>query len=485
MTAGLMMSLFLAAIDGTIVATAMPAIVGELQGFALYPWVASLYLLVSSATVPLYGKWSDIRGRRGILFGGILLFLLGSVLCGFSQTMGQLIFYRALQGLGAGAIMPVTQTIIGDIYEYEERARMQGYFSSVWGISALVGPALGGFLVTVLSWRWVFFVNLPVGLLAFLILLRYYEDKAPRHGRQVDYLGAALLATGVSSLMLFLLQGRQWGWGSFPSLLLVGLALVLLLLFVLQERRFPEPLLPVILFTERVIWVSNLAGLLMGMLVVAISFSLPIVMVGSLGQSPALAGTVVAAVSIGWPLFSTISGRLGLRVGFRWTAILGTLFTAGASLWLMNLSLSTSPSYLAIGAFLMGAGLGLSTTSFIIEIQAVAPAHLRGVATASQQFVRQVGSALGLALMGAVLYSLFLNHLDPATLQALGGSQGALSAVDRLLDVAHPQPLPAGMEGSLAQALLAGTRGVYLFTLAVSLVAFLTVLFFPRGRRNR
>lgn len=479
-----MLTMFLAAVDGTIVATALPAITAELSGFTLYPWVASIYLLVSAATVPIYGRLSDIHGRRRLLFLGIGLFLLGSTLAGLARTMEELVLFRALQGLGAGALLPLSQTVVGDIYTREERARMQGYFSSVWGVSAILGPLLGALFVETLSWRWVFYVNLPVGLLAAALLALYFREEPRPESHRVDWLGAFLLTLGVAALMLGLQEGRAQGWAEPGPAGLLLLALTLLAAFAWQELTFPEPLLPAELFRNRVILFSNLGGLLAGGVMAVTSFALPIFVTGVLGESVGLAGAAIAPVSIGWPLASTLCGRIGLRTGFRATALFGGALSAAGAIWFLFIGTATGYAYLAAGSFLIGLGLGFTTTGFLIEVQNAVPWHMRGIATASQGFVRQIGSTIGLGVMGAVLFSRTVAALQvrhPDAFLALHGGQGALDAVNRLLDPLGRQSLPAGLGPALADALTDGVHAVYWVTLVAAVGVLAAVVHLPAG----
>src|SRR5690349_5032852 len=248
-TLGLMLGTALAALDTTIVGTALPSIVGKLGGITLYSWIFSAYLLTSTTTVPIYGKLADLYGRKPMFLFGAALFLIGSVACGSAQTMVQLIVFRAIQGLGAGAVMPIVLTIIGDIFALEERARMQGLFSGVWALSSIIGPALGGLIVDHFSWRWVFYINIPFGLLSALLLIIAFKEKVERKKLSLDYIGTLTLTGGIVALLFALLQGgTNWAWNSLQSISLFSLAAILLVLFLYYERRAHEPILPLTLF---------------------------------------------------------------------------------------------------------------------------------------------------------------------------------------------------------------------------------------------
>ncbi|HGW6121049.1 TPA: MFS transporter, partial [Serratia marcescens] len=315
-----MLAMFMSAIEATIVATAMPTIIGDLGGFSLLGWVFAVYLLAQAITIPIYGRLADLYGRKRVFFFGATLFLLGSVLCGFAPDMYWLIGFRLLQGLGAGAIMPIASTIIGDIYSATERPKVMGYLSSVWGVSAIIGPLLGAFIVQHLPWALVFWVNLPIGLLAMFFLWRYLPAYQQLRRHALDLAGTAWLTLFVSALLLALLQMESLGWWVAPLLALAAASLALL---VRQERRAVEPLFPLALWQSRVIVAGNIGGLVIGAAMMGISAFLPTFIQGVMGGSPLEAGTTLALMSIGWPLASTLSGRLMLMTSYRATALLG------------------------------------------------------------------------------------------------------------------------------------------------------------------
>ena len=287
----LMLGMSLAALDTTIVGTALPSIVGKLGGLALYSWVFSVYLLTSTTTVPIYGKLADLYGRKPIFLFGSALFLLGSILCGAAQSMEQLIIFRAIQGLGAGAVLPIVLTIIGDIFELNERARVQGLFSGVWGISSVVGPALGGLIVDHFSWRWVFFINIPFGIVSCVLLTLALHENIERKKQKLDYLGTLTLTGGIVALLFFLLQGgTTWSWLSLPSLGLFTISLILMVAFLLQERRVLNPILPLTLFTNRVIAISSIGGVILGIVMFGITSYVPLFIQGVEGGTATSAG---------------------------------------------------------------------------------------------------------------------------------------------------------------------------------------------------
>jgi len=398
-----MLSVGLVAIDSTILATAVPSIVDDLGGFAQFPWLFSAYLLAQAVSVPLYGKLADLVGRKPIMLVGVGLFLIGSVLCGAAWDMPTLIAARVVQGLGAGAVLPMSMTIIGDLYSVSERARVQGYTASVWGISAIVGPALGGLFSDYLSWRWIFFVNVPLGAIAVWVLIRRFNEQVTRRTHAIDYAGAVVLTGGASLLILGLLQGGvAWAWSSVTSLTVLGAAAALLAAFVLVERRASEPILPGWVFTRRLLVGSNLASFGVGALLIALTSYVPLFVQGVLGTSATVAGFALAAMTIGWPLAAAMAGRCYLRIGFRDTALTGSAFVVTGAALLMMLGEQSQVWHVAASCFVVGLGLGLVTSPTLVAAQSSVDWGGRGVVTATNMFARSMGSAVGIAVFGAI-----------------------------------------------------------------------------------
>jgi EmrB/QacA subfamily drug resistance transporter len=453
-----MLSMFLVALDGTIVSTAMPSIVGNLGGFALYAWVPSIYLLTTAVTTPLYGKLADLFGRKRVLFVGIGLFLLGSVLSGAAPSMVVLILFRALQGLGAGAVMPVTTTIIGDIFTLEQRARVQGVFSSVWGVASVIGPLLGGLLVDNVGWRWIFYLNLPVGALAVLLIGQFFHERAVPRRHTLDLAGASLLTGTLTAVLLVLSEGGQaWPWLSPQTGALALGALAGLALFVRVERAAAEPVLPLDLFRSRLIAVSALGVFFAGALMISVSFEVPLFVQGVLGRDALAAGLALAPLSLGWPLAGAVSGRLALRFGYRATAVSGLLCgVAGVSL-LLTLTAYSSVAAASAFSFLIGVGLGLSATPLLIAVQSAVTWTRRGIATASNMFVRSFGSVVGLAVMGALVNNA-TGHVGGATNQALTPQAQHHLAATTLQHI--QMTLLTGIHAAFLAALLAAVLGL-------------------------
>lgn len=399
-----MLSVGLVAIDSTILATAVPAIVTDLGGFTQFPWLFSVYLLAQAVTVPVYAKVADLVGRKPVMMVGIGLFVLGSLLCGLAWSMGALIVFRAVQGLGAGAVQPMSMTIVGDTYTLEERAKVQGYVASVWAASSVIGPTLGGVFSDYLSWRWIFFVNLPLGVAAAWMLWRRFEERVERRPHRIDYAGSLLLTGGGVLLLLALLEGGvRWEWDSVTSVLLFSAAAALLGCFVLVERRAAEPVLPLWVFRHRVLLAAVLASLVVGVLMTGIASYIPIYAQTVLGHNALVSGLALAAMTLGWPIAAANSGRLYLTIGFRATMLIGGVIGFAGTLLLVTIGVHSSIWHLAAPCFVMGLGFGLFASPSVIAAQsAVTWAH-RGVATGSVMFSRSVGSAVGVAVFGAIV----------------------------------------------------------------------------------
>lgn len=411
-----MLAIALIAIDSTILATAVPAIVRDLGGFTQFPWLFSAYLLTQAITTPVYGKLADVFGRKPLMLFGIGVFVLGSVLCAVAWSMGALIAFRALQGLGAGAIQPAGMTIMGDIYSVAERAVAQGYIASVWATSAVVGPALGGLFSDHLSWRWIFWINLPLGLLAAAVLwVRFDERPAPHQRRPIDGWGAVLVAGAAALLLLGLLEGGiRWPWWSSESALVLGGAAVLVAAFVAVESRAADPVLPAWLFRRRVLNAATVASFVAGAVMLGVTSYVPVYAQQVLGAGATAAGFAVAALAIGWPFAASTAGRVYLRWGFRRCLFLGTFFgVCGATV--LVLVGADSPLWLLAGACLvLGLGLGYVVSPSVVALQSAVGFRERGVATGANMFARSVGSAIGVAMFGAIANAVVADRLGGA-----------------------------------------------------------------------
>jgi EmrB/QacA subfamily drug resistance transporter len=468
-TLALFVATFLVALDASVVSTAMPTVIGQIGGIQLYAWVFSAYLLTSTVTVPIYGKLADLFGRKPVFLAATAIFLVGSMLCGQAQTMEQLIAFRLLQGLGAGGVLPITQTILGDVFPLEERARISGLFSTVWGVSGLLGPAIGGFLTERVSWRLVFYVNFPLCVLSIVLIWSFLHERITRRGHRIDYLGALVLSSAVVLLLLALQLPNQPG---LSVALYIGAAL-LVPIFIWQERRAAEPLVPLWLFGQRIIGVSTLVGVLLGVIMYGQGAFVPPFIQGVMGATPTVSGFVLAGTSVSWPVASTIGGRLLLRWGFRLPCLVGgALLLLGFAL-LVPMGPAT-PLWVPVALqAVLGAGFGFVTVSTIIAAQSAVGWEHRGVVTSATQFARNIGGTVGVSVAGAIftagVASLGATGLDPN-------------------DLLSPQlraGLPPEQLGQLEAVLASALHSVYALFAAIALAVLATSAFLPGGRPHQ
>jgi EmrB/QacA subfamily drug resistance transporter len=457
----LFVATFLVSLDTAVISTAMPTVIGQIGGIHLYAWVFSAYLLTSTVTVPIYGKLADLYGRKPVFLAATSMFLVSSMLCGQAQSMEQLIAFRLLQGVGAGGMLPITQTILGDVYPLEERARITGLFSTVWGISGLLGPAIGGFFTEHTSWRWVFYVNSPLCVLTIVLVSRFLHERIQRRGHSIDFLGAALLSGAVVALLVGLQS---------QVVELYAVAAVLLPIFVWQERRAPEPLVPLHLFGQRVIGFSTLGGLLLGVLLFGQSTFVPPFVQGVMGATPTIAGFVMAGASIGWPLTSAISGRLVLIWGWRTPCIIGAVLLVIGFGLLWQMPPDVGLWYPTAVQFLTGAGFGFTSLVFIIAAQNAVGWDQRGVVTSANQFARSIGGTIGVSIAGAIF--------------AAGVATAAGSGVNPndLLSPAVRATLAPEQLRVLEDALVGTLHSVYLLFAIVAALGVIVAALLPGGR---
>jgi EmrB/QacA subfamily drug resistance transporter len=468
-TLGVMMSLFLASMESTIIATAMPTIVGQLGGLESYSWVFAIYMLTSTTVGPIFGKLSDVYGRRPLYMIAIAIFAFGSLLCGIAASLPQLIAARAIQGIGAGGLMPLAFIIVGDIFTLEQRAKVQGLFSGVWGVSSVAGPLIGGFLVDRVSWHWVFLINLPAAAIAAALVWTAWSGVARPTGARpaVDYAGAALLSVGVVTLLLGLdLLGSP---GSLP---LLSVAAVTLAALVWVELRAPSPILPLRLFRWRLFAVACAHGLLAGWVIFGGTSYVPLFVQGVLGKSATEAGSTLTPMLLGWVLASIIASRLLLKINYRILVITGmTIFLVGTAL-LTRVRPDMGQAELMVALALMGMGMGASIPAFLISVQSTVDKSNLGAATATVQFSRTIGGTLGVAVLGVLLSSritaaLIGQGLDPASVP-----------LDALLAEGGPG---AGALGEQARLALASALSqLFASTLVVAALAFGATLLAPR-----
>lgn len=472
----LMLAMALAAMDATIVATAIPQIVGDLGGFSLFSWLFSIYLLIQTITIPVYGKLADIYGRKPILIFGIIVFLIGSAACGAAWDMHSLIFFRGLQAVGAGAIMATINTIAGDIYSISERAKIQGWLSSVWGVSAIMGPALGGAFAEHLSWRWIFFINIPFGIGSIILIYLFLHENKPEKRAKIDWTGAAaMLVTGVV-IMFGLLQGGQaWAWISWQTLAIIGVSALMVFITLRIERRSEEPILPKWVWNKRVLLGANLATIGMGMVMMGPNMYLPVFAQSVTEVSAIAAGFILASMSITWPITSSYSGRLYLRIGFRNTALFGIsiVIIAAASFVFMPYP---GPIWWMVGVqMLLGAGFGLISTPLLVGVQSTVEWGQRGVVTGAHMFSRYFGQSIGAAVFAAIFNSVLRSRLANAP----DHLQSELPSVNKVVEVLQTQGTVSEMHTYLQSVFFDATHSVYIGLVTFGLLTLLILLFTP------
>ena len=448
----------------------MPTVVADLGGMAHYSWVFSAYLLASTTTVPMYGKLADLFGRRKTFTVGVALFLLGAALAGTSTSATQLIIYRAIQGLGAGAVIPISMTMVADIYTLQERGKMQGLFSGVWALSSIVGPAAGGLITDLLSWRWVFYINIPFGLASVAGLFLFYTEVTERRKHRLDILGTVSLTAAIALLLLALLEGTGlWGWQDSRTLATIGLSGAGLLLFFWQENRVPEPMLPLALFRNPVIAVSSIGSVVLGTILFCAAAYVPMFTQGVLGGTAIDAGMTLAPMSIGWPIASTTAGWLLIRVGYRPFLIMGAATCMGGCLILSSATAASGTGAVMLAMLFVGIGLGFMSTPYLLSVQNAVPRNQRGVATGSVQFFRTIGGSIAVAALGGVLNAHLYTHL------------GNNVNVNVALDPEARSQIPTAALNDLVSALDGGLSTVYLAMAGMALVGLIVALVFPKG----
>ncbi len=489
-TAGVITGMFIAALEATVVGTAMPTVIASLGGLNHYSWVFSAYLVTSTVTVPVWGKLSDLYGRRLLYQIGIGVFLLGTLLSGFSTTMTELIIFRAIQGLGAGALIPLGMTIIGDAFTVEERAKMQAYFSGVWGLSSIIGPVVGGFVTDQLSWRWVFWINLPIGIVAALIIGIALKEPKLNKTPSIDYAGATLLMIAISLLMLVMVESGSSVAAIFSStnLLLFGISVAMLLLFFWVEKRAKDPIIPFELFGNRTVAISVAAGFLGGVAMFgAISF-IPLFAQGALGFSATEAGSLLTPLMLSWVTMSVVGGRLMLKIGYRGITIMGFIVLTAGFVLLALFQRGTPSIWLYVDLMLVGCGLGMTMLTLLIAVQQAVERTKLGIATSLNQFSRSIGGALGVAIMGAVLTAGLASELNKVAADGsarLTVSQAAefASNPNALIEPTAKDSLPSETLEILQQAMAAAIHPVFWVGAFMSLLALVTVLFLPKPER--
>jgi EmrB/QacA subfamily drug resistance transporter len=484
-TAGMMLGMFLAALEATVVGTAMPTVIASLGGLDRYSWVFSAYLLTSTVTVPVWGRLSDLYGRRMFYLIGVAFFLVGSALSGASQSIEQLIIFRAIQGLGAGALIPLSMTINGDIYTLRERTRMQGLFSGVWGLASILGPLAGGFITDHISWRWVFYINIPFGLAGAIVVgLALVEPK--RNSRPViDYLGAVWLTIAITLLLLVLVEsGDPTIWTKPITLIGVAGILIFSALFAWTEQRAPEPIVPFSLFRNRIIGVGAITAFMVGAAMFGALSFIPLFVQGALGGTATEAGALLTPFLLGWVTMSVVGGRLMFRIGYRPTILAGLVVLVASFGVLATFGSATPRSWLIGDVLAMGIGMGLVMFALLITVQNSVDRSQLGIATSLNQFSRSIGQTVGVAVMGTVMTISLASHI--AEIQKESGLPEADIArtvhnpsalIDPIARAAQNPELIKAMKGALGGAL----HNVFLTGVVFAVLALLSGFWLPAG----
>jgi EmrB/QacA subfamily drug resistance transporter len=470
--ASVMASLCMIAIEATIVATAMPQIAAELGGLRYYSWVFSSFLLAQTAMTVVFGKLADIYGRKPIMQFGIAIFLIGSILCGFAWSMPAMIVFRLIQGIGAGAVQPVAMTIVADLYPARERGKIQGYLASVWAISAVAGPMFGALIIHSLSWSWIYWMNVPIGLAAAYGFYKYLKEEPKRQTASVDVLGAVLFTCTVAALMVAL---TDVGSGeALHAWVASGAFCVFLVLFILQERRAADPMISFALWGRRPIAATNGVMLFAMMSMIGLTTFLPMYVQGVLHRTPVVAGLALTMVMLGWPLSSTLAARLFPRTGLRPLMLTGSALLPIGVCILVFLTPESSPVAAGLGSLVMGFGLGFLGVSSLVLIQDIVSASERGSATASNMFARNLGSTIGATIFGAV-FSYALAH-----------SPGVAAVTsDQLKRVLEAQPGALDMNVAVAQALQQSLHVTFIAMLVISAIVIVMTLLIPSAVLSR
>lgn len=442
--AGLLAAMFIGALDATVVATATPHMIKDLHGETLFSWVFAIYTLTTCVGTPIFGKFADLFGRKPVFAAGIGLFVLGSILCGAAQSMTGLIWFRALQGFGAGALAPVCFTVIGDLFSGKQRGKMMGVFSSVWSVAGLLGPLIGGYFVDQVSWRWIFYINVPVGIIALLLVVVFLHQPIERLAKKIDYLGAIMFTIAFSALLYALLSGgSRHTWDSPVIVGLFAASAVCFMLFLWIEKRAEEPMIPLSIFRIRVLNVTNISGFLTFSITTGLTVYSPIWIQSVLGNSATSSGLIAMPMSLAWPLASNIAGRLMYRVGVKASIVFGSSLVMAGSIWLIALQMN-SPYVFWIGILgLIGLGMGFVATPSTVVVQSVVGWEKRGVANASSMLARALGQTVGIAVFGTI-YNQYVTII---------GSRAELTA---------------------------GMHAVFLLMLGIAIANLLAVLFLPK-----
>jgi EmrB/QacA subfamily drug resistance transporter len=451
---GVLLAMFLSSLDQTIVGTSLPQIIADLEGFKYYTWVATAYLLTATIMMPIVGRLTDMYGRKWFYIVGIIIFLVGSALCGISQNMTQLILFRGFQGIGAGIMMANAFIVIGDLFPPSERGKYQGLIVAVFGLSSIIGPLLGGFITDNISWHWIFYINLPLGVPVVLAFIRFFPDVRPLQGKhKLDYWGMAALVLCISPLIIGLSwAGSQYEWVSPQVIGVLSLSAVMLLAFILVESHAPEPIMPLALFRNRTVQVAAIVRFCIGMGMFGIILFVPLFFQAVLGRSATYSGTLLMPQMLAMVVASTLSGQAVARLGghYRIQAIIGLAIMAAGLFLLSFMDPLTSHGQAILAIVVTGIGMGIAMPLFVIAVQNDVPYRVMGVATSSVQFFQSIGQAVGLAVFGSMMASRFTaNVMGSEAIARMGLPQGLLSRITSNPEALMSKEAVAELEGTL------------------------------------
>ena len=459
---------FVSAIEVTIVATAMPTIVGSLGDFTLFSWVFTAYLLTQGVTVPIYGRLCDFYGRKRVLYIGLVFFVLGSVLCGFAWNMTMLIAFRVVQGLGGGSLATVSQTMVSDLYPPAERAKVQGYISSTFATAAFVGPVLGAFIVAHWPWPWVFWVNLPLCVLIVIMLEATFRENVELHSHQIDYLGSLLMALATFFLMYALTRAATLPAATLALLLLC--AVIAFVLLLVQERRAREPILPLDIWRSRIVVLANCASGSLGGMQMAVTAFLPAFIQGVMGESPMRSGFALTAMTFAWPTGGFIAGRALLHMSYRRSSSLGAIVLVAGAVMMTALGPSLGADWAMASAFILGLGMGLTNMGFYVGIQASADWHSRGLVTATYNYARIIGQSIGTAVFGGIVNAALASHLT---------GEGDLAS--RILDPTLRDTMTPAEYEPLLNAFAGAVHNIFEINLVLAVLTMIWAWSLPHG----
>lgn len=493
-----LLTMFFSAMAQTVVSTAMPVIIGELEGFSLYAWIFTAYMITSAVTVPIYGKLSDVYGRKPFYVWGLILFMIGSVASGLVANMPQLILARALQGLGAGALLSMPRATVGDIFNPRERGRWMGVIASVFGVASIIGPVLGGWITDHWGWRWIFYINLPVGVLALIAVLYTLPKVKTEDQVKIDWWGSLLLVAGLVPLLLaFTWAGTAYAWLSPTILGLFAGSILILGLFIWVERQTDAPIIAPQLFANSIFTSTTIVALLVSMAMFGVIVFLPLFIQGVLEQTAQQSGQILMAFMLSFIVGSITGGQLITRTGrYKWQAVGGTLLMATGTFLLTQMGQATSPFTIVVNIALIGIGIGFVLPLLNVAVQNVFPYKMMGMVSATQQFVRSIGGVIAVSVLGTVLITVFtsqlaqqipaqvqtaINQLPPAQRETLSNPQGLINvetqkaiqanfaAFGDQSDVLYRQFIEA-----VQQSLVAATTRLFMLSLGFAVLAFLT-----------